>query len=260
MRANNTVSIRKKVNGVITDLRTYWPQVELGRNYRVAFEVVGNRLRFYDGERVVEAWDYDNSLSHGRAGVRTYGATADFDNVIITPVPLMELGGGPYNSDISYFDIVDGTWNAGGIFGIDQTSTGGDARVLHGNATDDQVVKVSARLNSIGAQASGSHWIGAMVRYTDRSNYYYVSLRTSNELSLRKVVNGVITELDREPFTVQLNQTYRLRVEAIGTNLVVYVNDQVRLQASDSSHAQGRAGVVTYRAAASFGGYEVWQP
>ena len=65
-----------------------------------------------------------------------------------------------------------------------------------------------------------------MVRYTDPSNYYYVSLRTSNELSLRKVVNGVITELDRLPFTIQLNQRYRVRIEAIGTKLVVYVNDQ----------------------------------
>ncbi len=57
---------------------------------------------------------------------------------------------------------------------------------------------------------------------------------------------------------MQFNQTYRLRIEAIGTNLVVYLNDQVRLQASDSSHAQGRSGVVTYRAAASFN--SAWQP
>ena len=91
------------------------------------------------------------------------------------------------------------------------------------------------------------------MRYTDPNNYYYVSLRTSNELSLRKVVNGVITELARAPFTLQSNQPYRLRFEAIGTKLIVYVNDQVRLQASDSSHPRGRYGVVTYRAAASFG-------
>jgi hypothetical protein len=48
-----------------------------------------------------------------------------------------------------------------------------------------------------------------MVRYSDPSNYYYVSLRTSNELSLRKVVNGVITELARVPVTLQFNQPYR---------------------------------------------------
>ena len=89
---------------------------------------------------------------------------------------------------------------------------------------------------------------------------YYVTLRTSNEISLRKVVNGVVTELDRDPVPLQVGTPYRLRVEAIGTKLIVYLNDQVRLEASDSSHAQGRAGYVTFRAAASFSGYSAWQP
>ena len=178
--------------------------MELGQNYRVSFEVVGNRLTYYlNGERIIDAYDADNSLSHGRAGVRTYRATADFDNVIITPAPFMELGGGPHISDISMFDIVDGSWTTDGVFNLDQSSTSGNARILHGQPTDDQVLRVSARLNDIGTQTSGSHWIGAMVRYTDPSNYYYVTLRTSNELSLRKVVNGVITELARAPLTVQ---------------------------------------------------------
>jgi hypothetical protein len=242
-------------------LNTYYPPVELGTNYRVSFEVIGNRLAYYlNGERVIYAADPDYSLPHGRAGVRTYRATADFDNVIITPVPLMELGGGPYFSDISMFDVVDGTWTAGGIFSLNQASTEGNARILHGPATDDQVIKVIARINSIGTDTSGSHWAGVMVRYTDPSNYYYVTLRTSNEMSLRKVVNGVVTELDREAVPLPVGTPYRLRVEAIGTNLLVYVNDQVRLQATDSSHAQGRSGVVTYRAAASFSALSSWQP
>ena len=260
LRGDNQVSIRKKVKGVITELSSFSPPVQVGKNYRVAFEVIGNRLTYYHGEYVITAWDNDDSLPHGRAGVRTYRATADFDNVIITPVPLMELGGGPRYSDISYFDIVDGSWTTGGVFNVDQASTGGNARILHGGATDDQVLKVSARLNSVGSDPSGSHWVGAMVRYTDASNYYYVSLRSNNQLSLRKKVNGVITELAHVAFTVNMNQAYRLRLEAIGTKLIVYVNDEVRLQASDPSHTQGRSGLVTYRAASSFSGLETWQP
>jgi len=261
IRANNTVSLRKKVNGVITELDTYFPPVQLGTNYRVSFEVVGNRLSYFlNGELVFDAYDNENSLPHGRAGLRTYRATADFDNVIITPVPHLELGGGARLSHISMFDIVDGSWTTSGVFDLDQSSASGNARILHGHPTDDQVVKVTARINGIGTDTSGSHWTGALLRYTDPSNYYYVTLRTSNELSLRKVVNGVVTELDREPFPLQIGTPYRLRVEAIGTKLLVYVNDQVRLQASDSSHTQGRSGLVTYRAAASFSGYSAWQP
>ena len=99
-----------------------------------------------------------------------------------------------------------------------------------------------------------------MVRYTDPSNYYYVSLRTSNELSLRKLVNGVITELARAPFTLKFNQPYRVRIEAIGTKLVVYLNDQFIVQASDASHPLGRSGLVTYRAVANYSDYNAWQP
>jgi hypothetical protein len=77
---------------------------------------------------------------------------------------------------------------------------------------------------------------------------------------LRKVVNGVITELARVPLTLQYNQPYRVRIEAIATKLIVYLNDEVRLQASDASHPRGRNGLVTYRAAASFSGLAAWQP
>ena len=187
IRNNNIVSIRKKVNGVITELRAYYPtRVELGQNYRVSFEAVGNRLTYYlNGVRSIDAYDPDNSLPHGRAGVRTYRATADFDNVIITPCRSWSWGAA--RADISMFDIVDGSWSTtDGKYSLDQSSTSGNARILHGHPTDDQVLRVSVRLNNIGTQTSGSHWIGAMVRYSDPSNYYYVSLRTSNELSLRK--------------------------------------------------------------------------
>ena len=87
--------------------------------------------------------------------MRTYRATADFDNVIITPMPLMELGGGPRFAEISMFDIVDGSWTTSGIFNLQQTSTSGNARILHGESTDDQVLKVTAQLNISGRRLQG---------------------------------------------------------------------------------------------------------
>ena len=252
IRGDGAVRVRKKVNGVITELHGYqpFPPVSpVGTNYRVSFEVVGNRLSYYrDGQQIFQTYDPGFSLSHGRAGVRTYRATADFDNVIITPVPLMELAFGFAYPGL--VDIVDGSWTATDRFEANQWSTTGNARIVQGRPTDDQVIKFTTRISSIGTDTAGSHWVGAMVRYTDPSNYYYVTLRTSNEMSLRKVVNGVVTELDHETVPLQVGTPYRLRVEAIGTKLIVYLNDQVRLEARDSSHAQGRPGYVTYRAAA----------
>jgi hypothetical protein len=106
--------------------------------------------------------------------------------------------------------------------------------------------------------AAGQHL--AATAHTGPRSRCYVTVRSSNELSLRKVVNGVVTELDHLAFTINQGQLYRLRFEAIGTKLVLYVNDQVRLQAHDSSLSQGRSGLVTYRASASFRGYSSWQP
>jgi hypothetical protein len=99
-----------------------------------------------------------------------------------------------------------------------------------------------------------------MARYTDASNYYYLSLRSSNELSLRKLVNGSITVLGTVPFTVTPGQPYALRLEAVGTKLRAYVNGEMLLEANDTSHASGRYGVLTYRAAATFGSYLAWAP
>jgi hypothetical protein len=50
-------------------------------------------------------------------------------------------------------------------------------------------------------------------------------VRNSNTVSLRKVVNGVQT-----------------------------------LQATDSSHASGQGGILTYKAAAEYVSYFAWQP
>ena len=53
IRDDSSVRIRKKVNGVITELGGYgqFPPVPLGTNYRVSFEVVGNRLTYYRNGR-----------------------------------------------------------------------------------------------------------------------------------------------------------------------------------------------------------------
>ena len=52
-------------------------------------------------------------------------------------------------------------------------------------------------------------------RYTDAENYYYVTLRSSNSIHLRKIVNGSFQTLVSTNLPVQLNRTYRVRLEAI---------------------------------------------
>ena len=85
-------------------------------------------------------------------------------------------------------------------------------------------------------------------------------MRNSNKLSLRKVVGGAITELGSVPVNVSVGSTYALRLEATGQSLRAYLNDALVMQSVDSSHAKGRGGAVTYKAAAQFDDYSAYQP
>ena len=51
-----------------------------------------------------------------------------------------------------------------------------------------------------------------------------------------------------------------LRLEAVGTRLRAYVDGNLVLEATDSTHTRGRTGMVTYRTAAQFQLYRAIQP
>jgi hypothetical protein len=107
---------------------------------------------------------------------------------------------------------------------------------------------------------TGDRWFGAMARYTNDTNYYYVSMRSGGTISLRKVVNGVITVLATANMPVAVNNWYTLRLEAVGSRLRAYVDGKLALEAADSAHASGRTGMVTYRTAAQFQLFRAVQP
>jgi pectate lyase len=114
----------------------------------------------------------------------------------------------------------------------------------------DQIVQ--ARVRPRAFNAAGSPWCGVMARYIDTSNYVYVTLRSSNTITLRKLVNGNIVELGAAVLTVTPNTWYTVRLEAVGSRLRTYVNGRLVLEATDPQPVIGRVGLVTYRAAADF--------
>jgi hypothetical protein len=99
-----------------------------------------------------------------------------------------------------------------------------------------------------------------MARRTDDSNFYYVTLRRSNRIDLRKVVNGSVTVLASRAFTVAPATWYRLRLDAVGNQLRVYVGANLLLEATDASHASGNSGLVMYRTAADYDDFLAYQP
>ena len=260
-------SLNRAAGGVSTSLASAPVAITLNRPYRLRLESIGTRHRVYvNGTPVLDA--DDSTLARGRAALLTHQSSAEFDNVVASPTPATILyahdftsSGGP--TDLWSFTGI-GLWRSSVVSGsnrvFSQSSVAGVARAVIGVPTDDQSVDVRARPTTFAGTGNGDRWFGVMARYVDDSNYYYLSLRNTNDVSLRKLTNGAITVLGTYSLPVTLGTWYRLRIEAVGTQIRGYVNGILVAEASDSTLARGTAGPITNRAAVEFDDYRAIQP
>ena len=100
-------------------------------------------------------------------------------------------------------------------------------------------------------------------RVIDESNYYYVTLRRSQQLSLRRKVNGQVQVLATVPQSVDLGTIYDLRLEIIGTHIRAYVNGELKIERLDSTLSEGGGGrnaLLMNKTAADVFSYAAYQP
>lgn len=264
VRNSNSIQLKRIVNGVVTTLGSASLPVVLNRNYALRLEAHGEQLRaFVEGRLVLSA--RDTALTRGRPGVAMYRTRADYDNVILNPDPSVILKDERFNSQTM---VMDWDWvnyeyqwvKLPNTTVFTQPTTGGGAYVFSYHSEGaDQIIR--ARLRA--TQFNGAdRWIGLIGRYVDAQNYYYVTLRNSNQISLRKLTNGVITTLDTAAAPVTVNTWYDLRLDIVGTRLRVYMNGSLMLEATDqtSPHPSGYAGVGAYKTAAEADDFLVVQP
>lgn len=264
LRTSGRIELRRMAGGTLRVLASAAYPFVPNRYFRVRLESVGTLHRVHvDGRLVLDA---DSSgPTHGHAALVTDRAQGEWDNVVISPTLHTTI----YANDFA--DGEAGPWTHSGI-GFwhvsttspqvySQSSIAGDARASIGVPTGDQSVRVRARLDTF-ANPSGMQdpWFGLMARRTDDSNFYYVTLRRSNRIDLRKVVNGSVTVLASRAFTVAPATWYRLRLDAVGNQLRVYVGANLLLEATDASHASGNSGLVMYRTAADYDDFLAYQP
>jgi len=262
LRSSGTVQLRRMRNGAVTERARAPLTVTTNRNYHVRLESIGHTHRvFVDGKLLLDV-DVAGTVESGASGIAMYRTRADVDNVVVSPGPLGTI----YRSDFSTTSISAWSQSGAGQWSVRdgalaQDSIGGDARLTVGPSTGDQVIEALVRPRAY-APASGTQerWTGVFARFKDPQNFYYLSLRSGNTISLRKVVNGTITTLASTPFSVALNTPHRLRFETVGTQLRAFVDGALRLQANDASLAEGSGGLVTYKAAANFDDYSAYQP
>lgn len=255
---NQTIQIRNMKNGAFGPLASAAFSPVVGRTYRLRLEAVGTALRAYvDGNLVLQA--RDSSHAAGRAGLTMWKTSADYDNVIVSTSPATELLRDTFTQNeeevITPWALSpQGAWNyttvSAGNSVLQQSQLDVTARAINGAPARDQIV--AADIRPLSFHASGTPFAGLIARYIDSSNYYYVLLNKSNTVSLRKLTNGVITVLDEAPMTVQPGASYRVRFEAIGSSLRLYVNGKLMAEAEDSAYPTGRYGLATYRTTAQY--------
>jgi hypothetical protein len=263
VRSTNVIQLKRMLNGQLTTLAFAGMPVTLNQTYSVRLEAAGTILRvFVNGQEMLQA--RDTSISHGQAGIRMYKTSADFDNVLVTPNPQNDAFPANFEGPWDGFGAASsGTWDKqkDGSWVYTQSSLDVTARSYvydYANAAD-QIVQVRAKANEFAAGAT-ERWFGVAGRVTDDNNYYYMTVRNSNRISLRKLVNGTITELDFAPMTVALGRWYALRFEIVGDRLKGYVNDMLMVEATDSTFARGKSGLITVKTSASFDDFSMLQP
>jgi len=264
--STGTVRLWCTVGGVRKPIASANFAVAVNRPFRLRLESIGTRHRVYvNGVSVLDA--DDSALKSGRAGLLTHHASAEFDNVFASPTPNAILFAQNFTSTGGPTDLWSftgtGLWNnvaSGPNHVFAQSSVASIARAVIGVPTDDQSVDVRARPTTFAGTGSGDRWFGVMARYVDDANYYYLSLRSTNTVSLRKLANGVTTELASVSLPIPLGTWQRLRIEAIGSQIRGFVNGVLVAEATDAAHPRGAGGLVTNRAAADFDDYRAIQP
>ena len=132
-----------------------------------------------------------------------------------------------------------------------QSSTTGEARALFSNTNwTNQAIEAQVTPTAFNGN---DRWVGLVTRYRDAQNYFYVTLRSSGSLQLRRMRAGVFSTIASTALPVTVNRRYRLRLESIGSVHRVYVDGALLLDADDAGAPRnGTAGLTMYRARADF--------
>jgi hypothetical protein len=259
-----SLQIRRMENGVFGPIAKVPFSLVVGRMYQFRLEAIGSRIRaFVNGSMVAEA--IDDTHARGRVGLTMWRTSAEYDNVVVAASPQRELFSDQFSfvccSAHPWTTIPSNQWSIqitgeDGVFR--QASASGQTRAVNGAPTLDQIV--SATVRPVQFNSSGRGFAGVIVRHSNQSNYYYGVLTDDDRVSLRKVVNGVVTVLDEVPYAVATNTSYVVRVEAIGSWIRMYVGGWLMVERQDDSLKTGKYGLVTNDASATFDKFRAVRP
>ncbi|MGG1516148.1 polysaccharide lyase family 8 super-sandwich domain-containing protein [Paenibacillus oryzisoli] len=246
---NGNVSIVKKVAGTSTTLVSKAYTVTAGTPYTFKAVLSGNQLDFYING-VKELSTTDSTFVSGSIGLLTYGATAQFDNVVAVDLPVTDDF---EDGNASGWTPDTGSWSVitdGATKMYKQSTTSSNGMSATGNSAW-QNYSVTAKIKPNSLAGSGSNVVGLALRQADANNRYNFVF-ASGTLQIGKRVGGVTTTLVSEPYTIATGTSYTMQAVVAGSTLKLYVNGVLELTTTDTALTQGGVGLITYNAAASF--------
>jgi hypothetical protein len=107
-----------------------------------------------------------------------------------------------------------------------------------------------------------------LLRYKDDRNHTYLALQGRGNVSLWRRIHGDIHQLGTRNLPVATSNWYTLRVETVGGETRVFVNDTLQFTATadlgptDSGVAvpKGTVGIITQKSTADFDDFLAYQP
>ncbi len=262
LRSGGTLELKRMVGGVFTTLASTTAPVSVNRKYRLRLESIGSTHRVYRDDRLVLRAN-DSALESGAAGIIMNRASADYDNVVVTPSTFTTIYTRNFSSTnpgnwVHPWQSVDGV--------LRQSYDGGYARTYVGADTDDQIVTVRVRPTKF---VEPDNWVGIVLRGQNDRSHAYVSLRGRGVISLWRRTNNAIEQLATRAIPVSTGTWYDLRVEVVGGLTRVFVNNELQLSTNADLGpsagvarpiSMGQVGLVTYKATADFDDFRAYQP
>lgn len=266
LRSSGRLQIRRRFGGADTALADAAFPFALNTRHHLKL-IANDGILSVEVDGVQRLITRDDALTHGNVALLTFRARADFDNVYASPTVPFNLAFKDFSDAFDPgrpFTLLGGTWDFQEEPGTTdltwaQFSVDGDARAFIGTPTDDQVVQARVRLDAYGSSNTGA-WFGLLARWVDARTHYYLSVRSTNRLEIKRQVNGSIATLASVPFTATPGRFYDLKLSVLGDELHAFVDGVLVAQAQDNLIPSGQYGLGTYRAAASFQRFEVEQP
>ena len=155
------------------------------------------------------------------------------------------------DGDVTAWTVYDGSWSVTeGAYGV---NGGGERKAVAAEVDlTDFVLEAEVRVKSTSGDAGVAFRVNDPGTGTDNYKGYYVGVASNSSLVFGKANAGRWQELDRVDLAFTLSRWYRLKVVASGTSIRVYVDEVLKIDATDASYDRGAIGLRTWRAEADW--------